>query len=246
VISLRVNGRPELSTKVTVEPGGRVQLVAAEAGRYEAEFASGRKWQADVRGIPGPIVVSGPWELRFPAGSGAPERVQLDRLISWTEHPHPGIKFFSGTAVYSRRVEIPPAFIGQSNRIWIDMGRVEALAELKVNGRKAGTLWKPPFRVDITDLITAGENLFEVELVNVWPNRLIGDEQLPEDCQWRPGDYGTSGLVQWPEWLLKGERSPTGRRTFATWKHFSKNSPLYPSGLLGPVTVNVEKVVPVE
>jgi hypothetical protein len=120
----------------------------------------------------------------------------------------------------------------------LDLGKVQVIAEVKVNGQDLGILWKPPFRVDITREVKPGENQLQVEVVNLWPNRLIGDEQLAEDCEWRThgADYGDP-LLKWPAWLLEGKPSPAGRLSFATWKHWNKDSPLLESGLLGPVTI---------
>lgn len=100
------------------------------------------------------------------------------------------------------------------------------------------TIWKPPFEVDVTANAHPGPNSLEIQVVNLWPNRLIGDEQLPEDCEWQTPSNAGAALVKWPAWLLEGNPSPTGRITFATWKHWTKDSPLLESGLLGPVTLH--------
>jgi hypothetical protein len=92
--------------------------------------------------------------------------------------------------------------------------------------------------VDITAAAKASGDTLEIEVANLWPNRLIGDEQEPPDAEYAKG----GNLARWPDWLLKGESRPSkGRYTFATWKHFAKDSPLLPSGLLGPVTIRAER-----
>lgn len=184
--------------------------------------------------------IQGGWKLSFPPNWGAPDSVNLDHLISWPDHPHPGVKYFSGTATYQKQLEIPASFLGKDRALWLDLGIVKNLAKVKLNGRDLGVLWKPPFRVDISTVAKPGENGLEVQVVNLWPNRLIGDEQLPEDgMPWRrstPASWGWDlvGSV-WPQWFVDGKPSPTGRLTFATHRHFTKDSPLLPSGLLGPV-----------
>jgi hypothetical protein len=112
---------------------------------------------------------------------------------------------------------------------------VAVMAEVKLNGKNLGTLWKPPFVVDITDVAKTGANKLEVRVVNLWPNRLIGDEQLPEDSERNPD--GT--LKQWPAWLEQGKPSPTGRHTFAMWRLWKRTDALLESGLLGPVKLQV-------
>jgi len=93
----------------------------------------------------------------------------------------------------------------------------------------------------VTEALKAGDNSLEIKVVNLWPNRLIGDAQLPEDCEWvQPYSPGVGvPLVRWPQWLLDGKPSPTGRLTFSTWKHWTKDSPLLESGLLGPVILHI-------
>jgi len=94
-------------------------------------------------------------------------------------------------------------------------------------------LWKPPYAVDVTGALKPGRNQLEVKVTNLWPNRLIGDEQYPDDVEWD----GIS-IKKWPDWMLKGEPRPSKDRvTFTTWKHWRKGSALLPSGLLGPVTL---------
>jgi len=112
---------------------------------------------------------------------------------------------------------------------------------VRLNGKSLGTLWKAPFRVEITRSVKAGENLLEVRVVNLWVNRQIGDEFLPEDSDRNPN--GT--LKNWPQWLQEGKPSPTGRHTFTSWRLWKKDSPLQESGLLGPVTISAARQIPV-
>ena len=114
------------------------------------------------------------------------------------------------------------------------------LAEVLVNGRNMGVLWKAPYRVDISEAVHQGSNDIEIRVTNLWPNRLIGDEQMPAENEYgiRGGDpgLGTDAITKMPEWYLKGEPKPAGGRvTFTTWQHFNANSPLKESGLIGPV-----------
>ena len=105
------------------------------------------------------------------------------------------------------------------------------MAELTLNGKDLGILWKSPYRVEVTDTLKAGENSLELKVVNLWINRQIGDAQLPEDS-----DRNSNGtLKSWPQWLLDGKPSPTGRFTFTSWRLWKKSDPLVESGLLGPV-----------
>jgi len=117
------------------------------------------------------------------------------------------------------------------------------IAEVNLNGHEFGILWKRPYQIDVTDYLQNGLNKLEVRVTNLWPNRLIGDEQLSDPDKFAPGG-GTSGreglfsgnIEQLPDWYLNGRPKPVnGRIAFTTWKHYTKNAPLLESGLIGPV-----------
>ena len=118
-------------------------------------------------------------------------------------------------------------------RLYLDLGRVEVIAEVKVNGKPAGNLWKFPYRTEITSLVKPGENALEIEVTNLWPNRLIGDEQQSPEYEYAGA---TGGIRAIPDWYAQGKPKPPSPRVgFATWKWYSKDDPLLESGLLGPV-----------
>jgi hypothetical protein len=227
--------------RVQCDARGRVWLEAREPGEYELASASGKSQRANVATVFPPLEVDGPWQVRFAPGRGAPAEATFDRLVSWSDHSDAGVKFFSGEATYLKRLDIPRERLDKNQRLYLDLGIVAALARMTLNGKDLGTLWKPPFVVDISDTAKAGANTLEVRVVSLWPNRMIGDEHLPEDSERNPD--GT--LKKWPAWLLEGKPSPTGRFTFTSWRLWKKNDPLLPSGLLGPVTLRSTQLVPV-
>jgi hypothetical protein len=238
---IRLTVPPTFERTIDVHYGerSRPRVEAWQPGKYELTFASGGKLNVDVPQMPPAAEVAGAWQVRFPAGWGAPETITLDRLISLSLHAEPGVKYFSGTATYAKAINVPADMLGKDRRLYLDLGRVCVMADVKLNGKALGLLWKAPFIVDITDAARAGDNALEVEVTNLWPNRLIGDEQLPDDCE-RNGPQ----IKAWPQWLLEDKPSPTGRLTFATWKHYDKNSPLQDAGLIGPVQLR-QTFVPV-
>ncbi len=152
--------------------------------------------------------VQGPWDVSFQPGRGAPAHARFDALTSWTANADAGIKYFSGTATYRTTFTAGRGWLSEGVRIRLDLGDVQNLAEVSVNGRSLGILWKKPFVVEVTDALRAGRNDLEVKVTNVWPNRMIGDKQ--------PGAQQIA---------------------YATFDPFKADSPLLPSGLLGPVTV---------
>jgi hypothetical protein len=202
------------------------------------DTAGGKILHADAADVPSAQEISGTWNLTFPPNWGAPPAVTLDKLISWTEHTNDGVRYFSGTATYAKDIEISADRLTAGRELWLDLGAVKNFAEVSLNGQDLGILWKPPFRVNVTAAAKRGVNKLVVKVTNLWPNRLIGDEQLPDDREWKGKELKT-----WPQWFLDGKPSPTGRLTFTTWHHWTKNSPLLESGLLGPVTLHTAEII---
>ncbi len=120
--------------------------------------------------------VAGPWTVHFQKHRSAPEApVQFNELKSFTASNEPGIKYFSGTATYVNSIEV--ITITKGEKTMLDLGDVKNLAEVSINGKSAGIIWKKPFEVDITPFLTKGKNTIEIKVVNSWVNRLVGDAQ---------------------------------------------------------------------
>jgi hypothetical protein len=118
----------------------------------------------------------------------------------------------------------------KNRRLFLDLGRVDVVGRVRVNGQLAGTLWKPPYRLPVTDFLRFGENRLEVDVTTLWPNRLIGDESLPAE-----NEYDSHGPIkQLPAWYSAGEPKPGQRVTFSCWHHYGRQDPLLQSGLSGP------------
>ena len=184
--------------------------------------------------------VGGPWEVSFAAKyEGAPKPRRFDRLMSWTESDDPDLRYLSGSATYAKTLEIAPPTGGE--RIILDLGTVKNFAEVTVNGRAYPPLWKPPYRLDITDALSSGSSSLAVKVTNLWPNRLIGDDALPADVEWRDPGSANQPIREIPQWVRDGRRSPTGRHAFTTWRFWKSGDPLLPSGLLGPVRLISEE-----
>jgi len=147
----------------------------------------------------------GDWTVHFDPKWGGPERAQFDSLVSWATRPEPGIKFYSGTAVYEKTFNWQPTNAGK--KTFLDLGDVRELADVKVNGKSCGILWCPPWLADVTAALQPGENKLQVEVVNFWPNRIIGDASLPKEQ----------------------------RLTETNIRELTAKTPLMESGLFGPV-----------
>jgi hypothetical protein len=178
--------------------------------------------------------IGAPWEVEFdPKWGGPASPVRFEKLDDWTARPEEGIRYYSGTAIYRTAFPKPPAARG---RVILDLGWVREFAQVRLNGTDCGVQWKRPFRCDISGALKPGENKLEVRVTNLWPNRMIGDAGLPDDAEW-----AGNRLKRWPDWLLDGKTSPTGRFTFTHIRPYKKDSPLLSSGLLGPVRLRVER-----
>jgi hypothetical protein len=173
----------------------------------------------------------GPWQVNFDPKNGGVGNVTFEQLEDWSKRREDGIRNYSGTALYQTTFEAPK--IKADERLHLDLGQVAVMARVQLNGKDLGILWKPPYRIDVTKLLRPGANSLKIAVVNNWVNRMIGDAALPEDS---PRNH--EGVLQsWPEWLLAGSNSPTGRRTFVTIPMWQANDERVPSGLLGPVTL---------
>lgn len=209
-------GQPLL--ELTKRDDGRLDLLAIEGGELHVTFASGRKLVVRPHGLK-QHRVEGPWEVEFPPGWGAPQRVILQELISWTEHPEPGIRYFSGMATYRGTFHKPPTM--HRERVLLDLGEIRFVGDVRVNGQFVGNLWTPPYELDITEVVRDGDNELVVRVANDWSNRLTGDAREP----------------QW------GTFTATNIKNALAWRVPWKDAPLHRSGLLGPVVV--KRLIPV-
>lgn len=164
--------------------------------------------------VSGPVetpiaALEGAWDVSFQPNRGAPAEITLAKLDSWTDCADAGVRYFSGTATYHKTFQAPSDWFVRESRLWLDLGRVKNLAEVILNGKPLGIAWKAPFRMDITDALKKGENILEIKVTNLWVNRLIGDAQ-PDAAR---------------------------KYTYTTQPFYRADSPLLPSGLLGPVRI---------
>jgi hypothetical protein len=217
----RVTGKiPELWNPLTGERrvlsqyqarGGQIRVPL----RFEAHqswfviFRSGKTAPRSASNFPAMkklSEVSGAWNVSFDPKWGGPGKVAFPKLMDWSQSADKGIRYYSGQAVYRKSLTFPRVAAGQP--VYLDLGVVDNLAKVKLNGRELGVVWCAPWRVELKGL-RPGANDLEITVANLWPNRLIGDQSLP------------AGM----------------RTTSTTWNFYKAGDPLLPSGLLGPVTV---------
>ena len=221
--SFRVAGKlPELWNPLTAEIrllpeftcADGVTTVPVRLEGFESSFIIFRKKgtpaKTTARNYPVKEVlatVSSPWQVDFEKGKRGPEEaVTFPALQDWTESTDPSIRYFSGKAIYTNRItldELP------QKALYLDLGKVMVMAKVKINGQYVGGVWTTPYRLPVGDFLRKGENLIEVEVVNNWRNRLIGDASLPEK----------------------------ERGTWTNVNPWNADSPLQSSGLIGPVEI---------
>ena len=219
----RVGARTEVP--IRFDPCGSVFVVFRQAegqARGSTVAQAGPGWETVA-------TVTGPWTVSFDRARGGPEQPRsFPALTDWSFSHDPAVRYYSGTASYRKTMSAPASRSG--DRFYLDLGEVRNFAEVRMNGRDVGLLWKPPFRIEVTPWLKAGDNLLEISVTSTDVNRMIGDEELPPD-----GERDGPRVKGWPQWVLEGKASPTGRHTFMPWKLWEKGEALMPSGLLGPV-----------
>ena len=192
--------------------GGKAVARFWQNGQCTLTDRTGQKHQTTVGQVPPPLVIDNHWTVAFDPEWGAPAQVTFPKLMSWTDHENEGIKYYSGAGVYTRTLDVPADWLASDRGVHLDLGDVRELAEVFVNGKSAGVLWKAPFRADITALVKPGANELKIEVMNLWINRLAGDMNLPPERR-----------------LTRTNMSPVrDMGGDETWK-------VQPAGLLGPV-----------
>ncbi|HNQ90122.1 MAG TPA: glycosyl hydrolase [Verrucomicrobiota bacterium] len=159
--------------------------------------------------------LTGAWTVRFDPRWGGPATTEFPTLASWTENTEDGIRYYSGTATYLKTFDLPQALPPQA-KVYLDLGAVRQLAEVRLNDQPLGIVWAVPFRVDVSQALRPAGNRLEIDVVNFWPNRIIGDQRLPENQ----------------------------RFTRTNIRKLTRESPLMESGLLGPVRLLTTKEPP--
>ncbi|HEY0943809.1 MAG TPA: hypothetical protein VGD81_01030, partial [Opitutaceae bacterium] len=218
------------------------KLYAATGSRISLELSDGTLRELPSVSAMPDLALDGAWQVQFLDGRSAPPEATFPRLQSWSERTEEGIKFYAGTAAYRKRFTLPAGYaLSPALVAWLDLGQVADIAEVHINGTRAGTLWAPPMRADITRWLRPGENTLELLVTNTWVNRLIGDERIPVAYGYQPkgiSKFTDGRLLALPAWLNAAagtERNP--RHSFSTWKHHDAAAPLLPAGLLGPVRI---------
>jgi hypothetical protein len=216
--SLELSPGDHWSSTTVVRRGATLNLRTSLPGKYQLWLSDKSQKTTIVHATQSVPQITGPWKLFFPKGWGAPDSVSVENLHSWTQFEDAGVRYFSGTATYQTTLDLSEPAPGNTSTVWLDLGEVYEVASVRINGVAAGTVWKKPLRVLIGDKLKRGSNTIAIEVTNLWPNRLIGDAQP----------------------------SATTHYTHTNIRKYTKDSPLLPSGLIGPVTMATVYEIPLQ
>lgn len=231
-------------TPVTVQSGAernpfaylnaqnKPEMHVFENGNYDLEVG-GKTKSITVKDLPASSTLTKPWTVQFNPAFGLDQTLTFNELVDWKDHELEAVRHYSGTAVYSTTFGMSK--MPSDRVIELYLGTVEVAATVTLNDKTVGTVWKKPYRLDITDYLVDGENTLSVKVANLWSNRLIGDEQYPDKAGvWRQRTM--------PEWYTNNDPQPeTERFSFCAYHFYEKGDPLLPSGLLGPVKIMASK-----
>jgi len=175
--------------------------------------------------------LAGPWEVRFDAAWGGPEKAVFSKLEDWSQRPEDGIRYYSGKATYRKTFDLPSS---GHRRVFLDLGEVRNVAQVRLNGKDLGVVWTAPWRVEVTAAATREGNELEIDVVNLWPNRLIGDGLLPKDRRFTRTNVRTYDTPH-PVFRYSDTEVTRGKAELS-----DVTPDLLRSGLLGPVTLMAE------
>ena len=210
-------------------------------------YSSGKEKTVSTAPI-APVQIDGTWDISFAPKLGERFRLSFPELVDFSRHGDSRVKYFSGTATYRKVIQLDAAQIAARRRIILDLGTMNDIATVRVNGSAAKVLWYAPYEMDVTGLMQEGDNQLEIAVTDNWANAIIGDEQIPADFETpKPEDAAKHPMgfqmPRFPDWFAKGQPRPSARKTFATWNYYNKNSELKPAGLVGPVRLRLEDQV---
>ena len=229
--------RPADSGRWAALPTGDVEIVGRQGEKVKLRVWDNKRHlltTSDAKPIaiepaprPLPQAIAGAWNVKFSPQWGGPASITFDHLIPWNEHNSDGIKYYSGTATYSKTLHLTKQQV--DGLVRLQLGRVGHVAEVRLNGQPLGVVWCAPWLVDLTGVAREGENLLEIDVANLWVNRLIGDSALP------PAQRRTKTNVRFFH----------ADDQYRVFEGFSPKDALVPSGLIGPVRLEFGREIEV-
>ena len=243
------NKLPKPSFSMDTE--NKLQMQVTKNGNYSTLVNNAEKWNLKVDDIPSLLAINGNWEIHFKAEDFYQATLKTDSLFDWISHGTEQIKHYSGTANYNTTFDIKKGFLKADQKYQLDLGEVNVIAKVILNGKDVGLSWIAPHNFNIGSALKEGKNSLEIQVTNQWTNRLIGDEKLPNQTNYDVrrknlgfGPENFSKEHKMPEWFRKNQALPEGpRKTFSAYSFQKATDALLPSGLLGPITISTSKII---
>ena len=228
-----VDNAPEKLIYTKVD-GDKVGVCFEENGTANGECADKTKFSFEVKNLPEPLDISNDWVVRFQKNRGAPDMIKLAKTQSLSDSKIDGVKYFSGTMQYEKEIEIPSNYIQENRKLILEFEDIYNIAQVEINGKFVHTLWKYPYRCDITKYLKEGKNIIKVRVANLWVNRLIGDDHYPQE--------------HLQNWVMQGKtKSESKRFTSSDWTTaWSKKDKLFKSGIVGKVQIKPCDIIPIK
>ena len=228
-----------------INNNGKAAFCASTSETAEIVYANGQKKTINTV-AKSPIELNSDWNVSFAPKMESAFTLPFPTLSDFSLSDDNRVKYFSGTATYTKNINLDATFIQPNQRIKLDLGIMhDQLADITINGKKLGIIWYAPYIMDVTDYIKLGNNEIKIAVTNTWANRMIGDEKEPADFEWgidRPG-MGQP-MKAYPDWFIKNQLRPSqGRKTFSIWHYYKKDSKLIPAGMIGPVILKIEDMI---
>jgi hypothetical protein len=228
--------KSQTSVKSHLSNSNQLYFEVAKNGNYKIDLSDGKTLNISEKKLPTDINISENWKVYFPDIISGKKEYDFPKLIDWTTHQDEGVKYYSGTATYSKDFEIKNSQLKKHIKTTLHLGEVHIAGKVFVNGQEAGISWVTPYELDITHYLIKGKNTITIEITNQWTNRLIGDENFPKEVEYN--------RFNMPDWYINNEPPPLKQRsTFTTFPFYKKGDATISAGLLGPVLLKSTKII---
>lgn len=233
-----VNANPSKEIQYFYDKNDKVTAVIKSNGTYQATLSNGKTFETKVDDITTPKTIKGHWEVQFRKEDGYEGTHTFYELTDWKDHQNNEIKHYSGTAVYKKTFKISKKLLKKDRKLSLDLGKISVAARVILNGKDLGVSWIAPYEIEITKAAKLGKNELIIEVANLWTNRLIGDEALPDTSGY------SKQAQQMPDWYTNNKPAPkSDRHTFTVFNFYKKDKTLVSSGLLGQVKIKSTKLI---
>jgi hypothetical protein len=196
--------------------------------------SSAKNEESTTNDLPEPLLLNQLWQVQFQKFYGFDSTLVFDELVDWKDHVLDDVKYYSGTATYTTQFNVGSTYFGENKQLELNLGDVSVAAKVFLNGEELTVLWKAPFKINISKAAKAGENELKIEVTNTWTNRLIGDENYPNETGY------DMKMDKMPDWYTNNEEPNLGqRKAFCAYPFYKQGDALESSGLIGPVSIDV-------